>query len=53
MLLQHRDPTPFKTLTGYIITIQLNMEKLEGFRGQLETEVLIKIYKELYNTVTV
>ena len=38
---------------GHIITIQLNIEKAEGLRGQLETEVLIEIYKEVYDTIAV
>ena len=53
MLLQYRDPTPLKTITGHIIIIQLNTEKAEGLRGQSETEVLIKIYKEVYNAVAI
>jgi len=53
MPLQHREPTPLKIISGYIIIIQPNIEKAEGLRGQLEIEVLIEIYKEVYNAVVV
>ena len=53
VLLQYREPTSLKIITRYIITIRLNTEKAKGFRGQSETEVLIKIYKEVYNTIIV
>jgi hypothetical protein len=52
-LLQYKEPTPLKITTGYIITIRPNTEKAEGFRGQLETEVLTEIYKKVYDTVVV
>ena len=29
------------------------MEKAKGLKGQLKTEVFTKIYKEVYNTITV
>ena len=53
VLLQYRDSTPLKTTTGHTITIWPNTEKAKDFRGQLETEVLTKICKEIYNTVIV
>ena len=53
IFLQYRDPTPLKIITRYIIIIQPNTEKGEGLKGQLEIKVLIEIYKEVYNTVTV
>jgi hypothetical protein len=52
-LLQYKEPTPLKITTGHIITIRPNTEKAEGFRGQLETEVLTEIYKEVYDTVVI
>ena len=53
MLLQHRDPTLLKTITKYIITIWPNIEKVKGFKGQLEIKVLINICKKVYNVVIV
>ena len=53
MPLQYREPTPHKTILGYIITIQLNIEKVEGLRGQLKIKVLMEIYKEVHNAVAV
>ena len=50
---QYREPTPLKIITRYIITIQPNIEKVKGFRGQSETKVLIEICKEVYNAITV
>ena len=53
MLLQHKEFTPFKTITGHIIIIQLNTKKEKGLRGQLKTEVFTKIRKEVYNVIAV
>jgi len=53
MLLQYREPTPLKTTTRYIITIQPNTEKAEELKGQSETEVLTEICKEVHNAITV
>jgi hypothetical protein len=53
VILIQREPTPLKTTAGHIITIRLNIEKAEGLRGQLETEVLIEIRKEVYDAVAV
>ena len=52
-LLQHKDPIFVKTTIGHTIIIQPNTKKKEDFRGQLETEILIKICKEVYNIIIV
>ena len=50
---QYREPTLLKAITGYIIIIQPNIEKAKGLKGQLKIKVLIKICKEVYNTIAV
>ena len=52
-LLQQRELPPLKIITGYTITIRLNIEKAEGLRGQLEIEVLTEIRKEVHDAVAV